>query len=180
MKALLALVWRCVRTCLAIIFFPITLPVWLYRRAERKKNRNRAKSDYYGIMDEPDYIAQHFAYSERIGQMYSVAKAKGNPHSKQMSSVIEACKKDIALAEQCRDYWRRTDKSMRSLPRYPSFARLAIIYEQRKEYEEAIRVCRLALRMGYGDDGTEGGFPGRIARLTKKIGNDVQNERNRK
>lgn len=180
MKTLLGWFVGYMKISLAIVFFPITLPVWLYRRAKRKKSRNLAKSDYSSIMHEPDYIAQHFAYSERIGQMYSVAKAKGNPHSKQMSSVIEACKKDIALAEQCRDYWRRTDRSMRSLPRYPSFARLAIIYEQRKEYEEAIRVCRLALRMGYDDDGTEGGFPGRIARLTKKIGNDVQNERNRK
>lgn len=176
-KALTRWFWDFMKKATCLIFFPVTLPIWLYRRSKKKKvSRYSADS----IMQEPNFIAQHFAYNERIGQMYSVAKAKGDPHSKQMNKVIEACKKDIALAEQCRDYWRKTDKSLRSLPRYPSFSRLAIIYERRREYEEAIRVCRLALRMGYDDDGTEGGFPGRIARLTKKIGNDVEGEEGRR
>ena len=178
MKELFRGVTKMIKWFFAIMFFPITLPVWLFRR--KKHTRRTQSRDLSRIAKEPDCIAKHFAYDERIGQMYSVAKSKKNPHSRMMDEVIKACRKDIALAEECKKYWCKIDPYLREFPVYRSFVRLAIIYEQRKEYEEAIRVCRTAIRLGYDDDGTEGRFPGRIARLANKIGNDVQIERGRK
>ena len=48
--------------------------------------------------------------------------------------------------------------------RFPSFQRLAIIYENQGKYEEAIKICELALKLNL-KDGTKTGFKGRIKRL---------------
>jgi len=52
--------------------------------------------------------------------------------------------------------------------RIPAFQRLAIIYEKQGEFQKAIEVCKLALSYGL-DDGTKGGFEGRIAKLVTKM-----------
>ncbi len=54
-----------------------------------------------------------------------------------------------------------------TLPQVPTFKHLCTIYTEDGKLDEAIRVCELAL--GYGlDDGTAGGFRGRIERPKKK------------
>lgn len=48
---------------------------------------------------------------------------------------------------------------------YPSFTRLAIIYEKREQYEEAVNVCTQALICDFDDNGSI--YP-RLARLLIK------------
>lgn len=45
---------------------------------------------------------------------------------------------------------------------------LAIIYEKRKEYAKAIRVCQIALGYNCDYDGTKGGMSARLKRLQGK------------
>jgi hypothetical protein len=53
------------------------------------------------------------------------------------------------------------------LPRVPTFQHYATVLTDRGEFEAAVRVCEAALAFGL-DDGTQGGFNGRIARINKK------------
>lgn len=48
------------------------------------------------------------------------------------------------------------------------FKQLAIIYENREQYDEAISVCEKAIEYGFVDDGTKGKMPERITRLMQK------------
>ena len=54
-----------------------------------------------------------------------------------------------------------------SMPRVTTFVHLATVLTEDGEYDRAIEVCRMALRYGT-NDGTKGGFEGRIARIEKK------------
>lgn len=132
-------------------------------------------------------VQHHFDLMEKIGMAYTVANNLKLPNSPEMDYVIQLCKEDIALADQYKQYWNESNatgywdnSSMRSLPEYSSFKRLAIIYEKRKEYDEAIAVCQRAIALGYFRDGTEGQMPGRIARLVKKKGQEAQKLQNKK
>ena len=55
---------------------------------------------------------------------------------------------------------------------YSSYKRLAIIYEKRKEYMNAIDVCVRAIRAGFVDDDTSGKMYGRLARMIRLSGVD--------
>lgn len=94
-----------------------------------------------------------------------------------MDKVIDLCNEDIGLAKLFKAYWEDLQKTgyyeeaYDRLPVYPSFKRLAIIYDKRKDYDKAISICQQAIELGYVDDGTDGQMPGRIARLMRKAGN---------
>ena len=53
------------------------------------------------------------------------------------------------------------------LPRIPSFSQLAKLYEKQSRFGDAIAICREAMKHKL-DDGTKGGYEGRISRLQKK------------
>lgn len=53
------------------------------------------------------------------------------------------------------------------LPRVPTFVQLAILLADDGDVDEAINVCRMALRHGL-HDGTKAGYLGRIERLQKR------------
>lgn len=53
-----------------------------------------------------------------------------------------------------------------SLPRVPTFQYYATLLTEIGEFEKAINVCKKAISFGL-DDGTKGGYQGRIERITK-------------
>lgn len=127
-------------------------------------------------------IDEHAKLLNEIGVAYTVANNLNLPDSPQMQHVIELCKKDIALAEtfiesqlEIRKARATNGQSEQKAaadvpPNFPTFKRLAIIYEKQKNYDAAIAVCQRAIELGFVDDGTDGQMPGRIARLAKKQG----------
>lgn len=127
-------------------------------------------------------VDRHYKLMEEIGVAYTVANNLSLPNSAEMECVVNLCKKDIELAEGFKQYWSEHNQAMirtefcdsadisNALPNYPSFKRLAIIYERQKRYDEAIAVCQRAIYLGFSNDGTEGQMPGRIARLLRKKG----------
>ena len=54
------------------------------------------------------------------------------------------------------------------LPRIPSFQQLAIMYEKAGRYQDAIDICKLAMKYGLTDT-TKGGYAGRLEKLQKKL-----------
>lgn len=54
------------------------------------------------------------------------------------------------------------------LPRIPSFQQLVIMYEKAARYQEAIAICKLAMKYGLTDS-TKRGYAGRLEKLQKKL-----------
>ena len=120
-------------------------------------------------------IRAHFNYIEKINMLYSVISNLESCFSPKMQKVIDLCIEDIKLAPLYKEYWLENAKICNfseTLPSYPSFQRLAIIYEKQKEYQKAIDVCNYAIQLGFYRDGTLGQMPGRLARLIKKARNE--------
>jgi tetratricopeptide (TPR) repeat protein len=106
-----------------------------------------------------DLIDTHFLYLQLIGQAYSHRKEPemrarfkklANEHVEKFASIREQLIKEIGI-----------------LPRVPSFQYLATVYAEDGEYAKAIEVCEKAITFGL-NDGTKGGYLGRIERIKKK------------
>ena len=136
------------------------------RTEKEKSDYELSLKDKYYRINNSEYSAvfrTHYQYLEKINMLYTIANNLSTPNSSQMEQVISLCIEDIKLAPKIREYYDNT-----ALPIYPSFQRLAIIYEKQKEYQKAIEVCNYAITLGFYKDGTAGQLPGRLARLIKK------------
>ena len=58
----------------------------------------------------------------------------------------------------------------------PAYIRLAMLYEKQGRFEDGINVCADAIKSGAYEDGTKGKMYGRLARLIKKSGIEVNDE----
>lgn len=92
-------------------------------------------------------------------------KAYINEYIDQIKYVQNFFEKDYA---EYKEYERKIEAYKPTIPNIPSFKRLAIIYEKQGKYEEAIKICDLAISNNLADD-TKGGFEGRRNRILKKI-----------
>lgn len=149
-------------------------------RIEKSEAWNAVHAKWQVIIDE------HTRLLNEIGVAYTVANNSKLPDSPEMQHVIDLCKQDIALAEmftksqiefqevRVTNGWAEPDSPTKSISTFPTFKRLAIIYEKQKKYDEAIAICQRAIELGYVDDGTDGQMPGRIARLMKKNAKDTK------
>ena len=107
-----------------------------------------------------DPVDTHFLYLQLIGQAYSRRKEPGmRSHFKKLAN--EHVEKFDSIREQL-------IKKIGILPRVPTFQYLATVYTEDCEYEKAIEVCEKAIAFGL-NDGTKGGYLGRIERIKKKI-----------
>lgn len=149
--------------------------------AEIEVERQRKSRAWQEVHDKWEPItAKHQQLTETIGVAYTVASNQETFDNPQMQHVIDLCLEDITLAEpfieslkeiqkvrETNGWSKEKDVTMR-LPNYPSFKRLAIIYEKQKRYDDAIAICQHAIELGFVSDGTSGQMPGRIARLQRK------------
>lgn len=103
-------------------------------------------------------IDEHFVYNRLIDFYYGQRNSRGDA----LKICEKYCLLDIEIAPKLlRDYdWLVG-------ARFPSFQRLAIIFEKRGHFDEAIEVCKQALALGLHDD-TKTNFEGRIERLERK------------
>lgn len=81
---------------------------------------------------------------------------------------IEKGENDVQILKRLGfDIENRAKNTEFNLPSYPSFTRLAIIYEKQERYLEAIDICELAERLGLSESNTKK-YSDRIQHLTKK------------
>jgi len=78
------------------------------------------------------------------------------------------CYDDLAILPIVREYWLAR---YNRLARYPSFMRLAILFEKRGEYSRAIEVCQMAIKEGFSED-----VYGRIERLINKRAKEIETD----
>ena len=105
-------------------------------------------------------VDRHFLFMRIVQQAYKRREADlemralcvrmARKHVEEFDDIIEPLKREFGL-----------------LPRVPTFQHLATVLTEAGEFDEAISVCEAALSYGL-DDGTKGGFAGRIERIRKK------------
>lgn len=107
-----------------------------------------------------DPVDLHFAYNNLIKLYYKLRS-----EDDYLEKCIDYCQKDIKLYEgELRDEQFFKDNE----PRVHAFKRLAIIYKKQERYEDAIEVCKQAIKYDMSD-GTKSGFKGRLERLEGKL-----------
>lgn len=123
-------------------------------------------------MTASSVIDRHFLYNKMIDYYYGLREQKPDA----LDLCIKYCKESIkhtpeflqSEKEEFRKYHGDKIGHEYIPPRIPAFQRLAIIYENENKYDEAIKICEIALSLNL-KDGTKGGFEGRLVRLTKKL-----------
>ena len=113
-------------------------------------------------------VAQHFDFMENVVENYNRVTKNKEYFGKYAENVISNGKKDIAIAAE---FIKCCNENNELLPTYPSFKILALLYEHRKEYKEALDVCQQAVSLGFVDDGTKGTMTKRIEKLEKMLSN---------
>ena len=117
-------------------------------------------------------LDRHFALSQKMQKAYRAAKRDNIP----MDKVIAICEEDIALAEDLYKYWTRhrqlgiqagywTAQTNKGVPQYPSFTYLAAIYEDTKNYDKALDICKRAISIGFTGDHVFDNIHDRIERI---------------
>jgi len=102
---------------------------------------------------------EHFMYLSLIQAHYK----ERNNRNDAIENCVKYCKKDIEIADEFLKTWDG------EIPRIPSFKRLAIIHENKGEYEKAAEICDMAIERNLIDK-TKGGFEGRKERILNKMG----------
>lgn len=117
--------------------------------------------DEPGIPVQPREVDRHFALLAQV--MGSYPERSQSPEH--MASFLDAARDHLAefatLAPALRAWFHGC------LPSVPTFKLLAIALEEQGEFSEGIAVCEAAQGLGL-DDGTKGGFAGRMERLRRK------------
>ncbi len=116
--------------------------------------------------NQNDVIGLHFTYNQLIELYYKQRDNRDNAIDK----CIDTCWKDINKMDTIINEFKKEQsyKDYGTLPRMPSFERLAIVYEKSGEYKKSLNVCEKAIEYGLTDK-TKGGFEGRISRINKKM-----------
>lgn len=155
-----------IRLFLIISTCGLWLPVenWFKKKRTQKLEWRTEYPDYYEMYKNP-IIKEHYDNIEKIKVQYNIIFNLKDYYGSAAERFIKLCERDIELAPQvlkiCSKYEGEPPYS------YYTFRQLAILYERRKEYEDAIDVCIKAIELGFTD---EGEMFGRLARLLKKSG----------
>lgn len=112
------------------------------------------------LYNKGDPIDTHFLYLGLVGQTYSRRK---EPKARELFKKLA-----IEHVEAFDTICRPLMNEFNILPRVPTFQYLATVYTEDGEYEKAIEVCEKAIAFGL-NDGTKGGYEGRIERIKKKM-----------
>lgn len=150
-------------------------------RAEIDRDRAEKSNSWKSVHKKwQSVIDKHQSLTNQINSAYSAASKTGFLDGPDVQHLINLCVMDISIAEKftkaqteiqnvrIANGWTDLGKSTKGIKTYPSFKKLAIIYEKQRKYNEAIAVCQNAIELGYISDGTAGQMPGRIAKLKQK------------
>lgn len=103
-------------------------------------------------------LDRHFALQDEIRANYR----KRDDAPEFLEKAIAACEQQIAMAEETAAAFRKD--GFTPLPSHVGFMQLAIFREKQKDFEEAIRISKLAKKQRWAGD-----WQNRIERCQKKI-----------
>ncbi|RKX17102.1 MAG: hypothetical protein DRP35_11520 [Candidatus Zixiibacteriota bacterium] len=111
------------------------------------------------LYDDTKVLDIHFLYQTKIMVYY-----RDRDKSDCLDIAITACQQQINVAKQAIKAFKK--KFEDGLPGHKGFEQLAIILEKKKNFVEAIALCKKALEQGWAGD-----WDKRIQRCHRKIGN---------
>lgn len=119
------------------------------------------------FLDAPDAseekIEAYYRTLQVIEETWSVLLKENAFSTAKGDDYIKLCRQNINELDELLKITNRP-----APPLIPAYKRLAMLYEKRRNYEEAIFVCQEAISKGITGDGTKGGMEGRIERLKGK------------
>ena len=113
---------------------------------------------------------------EKVEAAWGVLRNLDLCKSEQAKEFEKICKGNI------RQFKKYISKAKELIPDYeqpkyvPAYVRLAMLYEKQEKFEKAIEVCAEAIQMGAHDDHNKSRMYGRLARIIKKSGIQVEDE----
>lgn len=119
-----------------------------------------------GNMVQDEVLVKHFGLLEKIKASYRDRDKRPGA----LEEAIQYCEEQIAIAPHAASAFRK-HKFFGFPPNHTGFKQLAIIREKQGEYTEAIRLCKEAMRQGWGMHSIDGPkqWKCRIERCEKKL-----------
>jgi len=139
-------------------FLSKQIPTSVSRPSNSHKNDITAK---LSKQEADNIIDKHFLYYETIKTYYR--ERNSNPNA--LKKAIAACRNQIALAPLTAKAFRKKWRG-EPLPSHTGYKQLAIILEKQKKFQEALALCKEALKAQW-----DGDWENRIKHLDKKIQN---------
>ena len=116
------------------------------------------------------YENKYFSGMEEIEAMWSVLYNLKIVTGEKADMFEQKCLQNIS------DFQRIPPANTQATREVPAYTRLAMLYEKQERYDEAIAVCVDAIRRGIVYDGSKGQMYGRLARLIRKSGKQVDSD----
>ena len=112
------------------------------------------------VSDKISFLDLHFLYQSKIQIYY---RNRDNDEFA-LSSAVEACKQQIGISEKAKEAFIK--EMGLPLPGHVGYKQLCIIMEKQKNFEEVIRLSKIAKEQGWS-----GNWDKRIEKCKKKMGN---------
>lgn len=121
------------------------------------------------VYSQNPYMDKYCKDMEQVEVMWAVLR---NLYSDEQAAHFERfCRMNIA---EYRDMYAFDMEHEQEPPHHaPCCVRLAMLYERQGKLKEAIDTCAFAIRIGAYEDGSKGQMYGRLARLIKKSGLNI-------
>jgi len=139
--------------------FLFDLAGWFKKEADRTIAFRFLEKAEELLSENSNIFDIHFFYQRKIETYYKHREIE--PEA--LEIAIDACEKQIEIAPKAKKAFLETYKDS-PMPSHVGFKQLAIIKEKEKKYEEAINLCKEALKQGWSGD-----WEKRIERYSKKI-----------
>lgn len=130
-------------------------------KSNMEKDQNNSEKNQHNLIANNDFqklFDEHYSFQETIKNNYM---KRENPEN--LDKTIEACKEQIKIAPEVRRAFLEVYKNA-PLPRHIGYEQLAIIEEKQNNYEEVIRLSKMALNENWAGD-----WHNRIERCEKKL-----------
>lgn len=122
------------------------LSSWFKKPEYRQINYKIIKKAEELASDKTPVLDLHFLYQSKIEIFY---RNRDND-AFALSSAIEACKQQIDISEKAKRAFLKEFNG--PLPTHVGYKQLCIIMEKQKNYEEVIRLSRIAKEQGWNGD----------------------------
>mgnify|MGYP002855495927 CR=1 FL=1 len=120
-----------------------------------------------------DTSKSYFENMDKLESMWAVVSNLRAYYSEAASELETLCYQNISEYHSMIAFEKIFNPDYVQPPRVPAYVRLAMLYEKREDYVNAIDVCVAAIKAGATADGTNGKMYGRLARMIRKSGIEV-------
>lgn len=139
-------------------------------------NRNKYFFDLKTYQDMQKTSNAYFSNMNKIETAWSVIYNLNCYNGDSADAFEKLCYKNLDELQQMLIAKKNAKYSNDIPPHVPAFVRLAMLYEKQNKYDKAIEICVRAIKCGAVNDGSKGQMYGRLARMIKKSGINVDND----